>query len=90
MRLQLSLSIHFINEILISALSITSAFQTPHPSLKPILYARTSALNGNIYDAWSQDILSTTQSDYTFDDLQMAVCDEEVSRIMECEFSITN
>lgn len=82
MRLQLSLSTIFINEILIVLLPITFAFQTPHSSLKPVLSVHTSALNGNIYDAWSQDILSTTQSDYTYDDLQMAVCDEEVSRMM--------
>eukprot|EP00956_Cyclotella_meneghiniana_P014850 scaffold22409_cov74-Cyclotella_meneghiniana.AAC.1 len=78
MRLQLSLSTIFINE--------TFAFQTPHSSLKPVLSVHTSALNGNIYDAWSQDILSTTQSDYTYDDLQMAVCDEEAIAIVLEEF----
>lgn len=34
-------------------------------------------LKGNIYDDWAQDLLSTTQSTYTYDDLQLPYCDEE-------------
>ena len=59
-----------------------SGFQT-HPAIASYLHVkqlpsyRSSALKGNIYDDWAQDLLSTTQSSFTYEELQMAYCDEE-------------
>jgi hypothetical protein len=41
----------------------------------------TTALKANIYDDWSLDLLSTSQSPYTYDDL-IVPCEEET--IEEC------
>jgi hypothetical protein len=41
------------------------------------LWHGSGALRANLYDEWSQDLLSTAQSTYTFGELQLAYCDEE-------------
>jgi hypothetical protein len=41
------------------------------------LWHGSGALRANLYDEWSQDLLSTAQSTYTFEELQLAYCDEE-------------
>ena len=55
-------------------------FQTPRHNL----YTKSThpsnysfRLNGNIYDDWAQDLLSTKQSPYSYDELKMEYCDEE-------------
>lgn len=50
-------------------------YENPSKAALPI--HRSSALKGNIYDDWSQDLLSTTQSPFTYEELQLEYCDEE-------------
>jgi hypothetical protein len=59
--------------VILCCISHVSGFQTPQ---QPSPY-RPSSLRGNIYDDWAQDLLSTAQSPYTYDELQLAYCDEE-------------
>ncbi|KAL3792986.1 hypothetical protein HJC23_010999 [Cyclotella cryptica] len=39
--------------------------------------SRSLALQANIYDDWSLDLLSTSQSPFTYDELQLPYCDED-------------
>jgi hypothetical protein len=85
--------INMIRLIMMCYISHVSGFQPPQP-LTAISHYRPSPLKGNIYDDWAQDLLSTTQSPYTYDELQLAYCDEEaieqcLEEFMESDYGKT-
>lgn len=69
-------------------------FQPPSQPAFLQVMSRSLALRANIYDDWSLDLLSTSQSSYTYDELQLPYCDEDaveqcLEEFMESDYGKT-
>ena len=43
----------------------------------------TTKLNANIYDAWAEDLLSSSNSEYTYDELILPLDEESIEQCLE-------
>ena len=58
-------------------------WQQQHPTITPKTTS-TTQLQNNLYDDWSSDLLSSSQSEYTYDDLQLLATDDMEESVVMC------
>lgn len=58
-------------------------WQQQHPTITPKTTS-TTQLQNNLYDDWSSDLLSSSQSEYTYDGLQLLATDDMEESIVMC------
>lgn len=73
--------------LIISVLSLgvstaVSGFSTS-TSYSTMIRQTTTKLNANIYDAWAEDLLSSSNSEYTYDELILPLDEESIEQCLE-------
>ena len=76
----------FLVSVLVLDVYITaiSGFSTSTSYLKAASRRQTTTkLNANIYDAWANDELSSSNSEYTYDELLLPLDEESIEQCLE-------